>query len=136
LAIANRKRRSAAMSQQSVSSAFEAQYRRVFEAAESRTQVELAAFLEIRQSSISDAKRRQSIPAEWLVTLFTKKRINLEWILWGEGAQYLVPVDAEQGKSHAVLVTKGRSLEECSAQELVNELVRRAIQEQGKATIA
>lgn len=33
------------------------------------------------QSSVSDAKRRQSIPAEWRVKLFEKKRINPEWIL-------------------------------------------------------
>ena len=62
---------------------FEAQYKRVFEAAECRTQIQLAEFLDIRQSSISDAKRRKSIPAEWRMKLFEKKRINPEWILSG-----------------------------------------------------
>ncbi len=68
------------MSQQVVSSAFDAQYQRVLEAAECRTQVELADFLEVRQSSVSDAKRRQSIPAEWRVKLYEKNRINPDWI--------------------------------------------------------
>ena len=49
---------------------FESQYRRVFEAAECRTQVALAELLEIKQSSISDAKKRNSIPADWRVKLF------------------------------------------------------------------
>ena len=42
---------------------------RVFEAAECRTQMELADVLGIRQSSISDAKRRGVIPPEWLIKL-------------------------------------------------------------------
>ena len=42
---------------------------RVFEAADCRTQSELADFLGVRQSSISDAKKRGSVPADWLLTL-------------------------------------------------------------------
>lgn len=108
---------------------FESQYRRVFEAAECRTQAELAAILNIRQSSISDAKKRKSIPADWRVKLVEKKRINPEWILYGEGAKYLIPADARQDLHHVVRVTKIRPPQECSAQELFSELVRRAINE-------
>ena len=107
---------------------FEAQYTRVLEAAECRTQVKLAEVLENRQSSISDAKRRKNIPAEWRVKLFEKKRINPEWILSGEGAKYLIPADIEQGKPHVVRVMEVRPPQECSAQDLFNELVRRAMQ--------
>ncbi len=114
---------------------FDAQYRRVFEAAECKTQVELADFLEIRQSSISDARRRQSIPAEWRVKLFAKKRINPEWVLCGAGGKYLMPTDAEQSKPHVVRVMEIRPPQECSAQELFNELVRRALQEPNLAEI-
>ena len=106
---------------------FEAQYKRVFEAAECRTQIQLAGFLNIRQSSISDAKRRKSIPAEWRMKLFEKKRINPEWILGGVAAKYLVPADAEQ-PIHEVKVVEIRPPAECSAQELFRELVRRALQ--------
>lgn len=73
---------------------FESQYKRVFEAAECRTQMQLADVLEVRQSSISDAKRRKNIPVEWRVKLFEKKRINPEWILCGVGAKYLVPANS------------------------------------------
>ena len=51
---------------------FEAQYNRVFEAAGCRTQSALAAILNIKQSSVSDAKRRKTIPSDWLMTLFEK----------------------------------------------------------------
>ncbi len=108
---------------------FESQYRRVFEAAECKTQVDLAVFLEVKQSSISDAKRRKNIPADWRVKLFEKKRINPDWLLSGEGAKYFAPTDAEQGRPHIVRVLEIRPPQECSAQELFNELVRRAMLE-------
>ena len=107
---------------------FESQYKRVFEAAECRTQVQLAALLDIQQSSISDAKRRKNIPADWRMKLFEKKRINPEWILCGQGAKYLVPADSGQSLPHVVKVVEIRPPVECSAQDLFNELVRRALQ--------
>lgn len=107
---------------------FESQYRRVFEAAECRTQVQLAEVLDIKQSSISDAKRRRNIPAEWQVKLFEKKRINPEWILGGDGAKYLAPADSEPSQPHIIKVIEVRPLAECSAQDLFTELVRRALE--------
>ena len=107
---------------------FESQYRRVFEGAECRTQTELAAFLDIRQSSISDAKRRKSVPSEWLVKLFEKKRINQDWIRCGTSARTLIPSESEQNRPHVVRVTEVRPPQECSSQDLINELVRRALQ--------
>ena len=50
------------------------------------TQRELGRFLGINQSAISDAKRRGTIPAEWLLTLLRGKGINPDWILTGKGA--------------------------------------------------
>lgn len=37
-----------------------------------QTQTELAKLLEVRQSSVAEAKRRQSIPADWYLKLFEK----------------------------------------------------------------
>ena len=116
------------MSHQSVSSVFTAQYQRVFEAAGCKTQVELADFLEVRQSSVSDARRRQSIPAEWHMKLLAKKWINPFWVLSGEGARYLIPAGSEQGTPQVVRVTEVRLPEQCSSQELFNELVRRCME--------
>lgn len=43
---------------------FDAQMERIHRATGTRTQVELAEFLGIRQSAVSDARRRGKIPAE------------------------------------------------------------------------
>ena len=108
---------------------FESQYNRVLEIAECRTQVELAAVLEVRQSSISDAKRRQFVPPDWLMTLFEKKRTNPEWIRLGIGAKYLDPAETAEAMPHMAKVVEVRPPQECSAQDLFNELVRRALQQ-------
>ena len=45
--------------------------------------------LEIRQSSISDAKRRNSIPSDWYMKLFEKFGLNPDWIKSGTGPMFL-----------------------------------------------
>ncbi len=62
---------------------------RIHEATGTRTQVEIAETLNIRQSSISDAKRRNSIPDSWLVALFDRYRLNPDWVRTGTGPQTL-----------------------------------------------
>jgi len=68
---------------------FEAALSRLHAMLGTRTQVELARWLGIRQSSISDAKRRGSIPEAWLVTAWRGVGANPDWIVTGEGAAYL-----------------------------------------------
>ena len=70
-----------------------AQLARVFEAAGCRTQLELAAVLEISQPSISDAKRRGAIPSDWLIKLLHLRGINPSWIKDGTGPRFLAPSD-------------------------------------------
>ena len=48
---------------------FEAVYARMLFAAGVRTQTELANILDMKQASISEAKKRGSIPAEWCMRL-------------------------------------------------------------------
>ena len=59
-----------------------------------RTQTDVAALLGVKQSSISDAKRRNHIPDSWILTLFNKKGLNPSWIRTGEGPQYVATPDA------------------------------------------
>ena len=100
---------------------------RVFEAANCRTQEELAGLLGIRQSAISDAKRRGSVPSEWLVCLFRLRNVNPEWVLTGCGPRF---VDKGNGHDHAIQVEKKPSptpdmLRLFSSKALADELVRR-----------
>jgi len=64
-------------------------YQRIQFATNTRTQIELANVLEIRQSSISDAKRRNSIPSDWYMKLFEKFGLNPDWLRHGTGPMYL-----------------------------------------------
>jgi hypothetical protein len=66
-------------------SQFDEVFGRISAATGCKTQVQLAEVLEIRQSSISDAKRRDSIPAEWYVKLFKKFGLNPDWLEDGTG---------------------------------------------------
>ncbi len=70
------------------------------------TQRELGRFLGINQSAISDAKRRGTIPAEWLLTLLRGKGINPDWILTGKGARCLCPAEPEEAASRPRLWPK------------------------------
>lgn len=104
---------------------------RVYEAAACRTQSELAAILGIRQSSISDAKKRGAVPAEWLLKLLLLKGINPVWVLTGQGSQWLQP--AEQMPVLLPLAASGCvcTPEGFSTEALLKELLRRALHMQG-----
>jgi len=68
---------------------FEDAMERIQETTNLRTQSALAVCLGIRQSSISDAKKRGTIPDAWLVVLYEKFGLNPTWIKTGSGAAYL-----------------------------------------------
>ena len=117
------------MEQREVKSAFEQQMDRVRQMTGTRTQSQLADLLGIRQSSVSDARRRGIIPVRWLDTLRRLKNVNPDWILYGVGSKYLAPADAEQSLPHVVKITEVKPPEECSALDLFRELVKRALKE-------
>lgn len=106
---------------------FESQYQRIFEAAGCRTQVELADFLDIKQSSISDAKRQKTIPAEWLVKIMDKKGIILDWIHTGNGQMSMKKTDSYKTTQPATTLTsvEFRPVRECTTNELLIVLVKR-----------
>lgn len=75
---------------------FEEAYQRVFEVFGVRTQTELAEKLEIRQSSISDAKKRKSIPDGWLIKAIVEEGVHPRWIMTGQGGKYAVASDQSE----------------------------------------
>lgn len=102
-------------------SSFAAIYQRIQFATRTRTQMELAEVLGIRQSSISDAKRRGSIPSDWYMKLFKKYGLNPAWVETGEIPMYLrsetghglqeTPGDlAETPGAYGQAVVRGREL--------------------------
>jgi hypothetical protein len=70
------------------------EYSRILVALGLRTQVEMAAYLGVRQSSISDVLRRNDsdgVPAGWKLRLLETRELNPHWIQTGEGPMYMVP---------------------------------------------
>jgi hypothetical protein len=94
--------------------------------ANTKTQVELAEFLGIRQSSISDSKKRRAIPAEWLIKLLRHKSINPDWILLGVEPKFLGPATGEP-PTRIIYLTETKPPKECTAQDLITELVSRVL---------
>lgn len=80
---------------QAVQDAFDAAMERIKVVTGCYTQVTLAEVLEVRQSSISDAKRRASIPDGWLVKLLRSHKVLPDWLLTGQGPQYLTGTSHE-----------------------------------------
>lgn len=83
----------------------EAQMARIHEATNTGTQCELATALGIRQSSISDAKKRNALPPGWLVTLAADYNVNPNWIISGEGGRYIMGTDNAGGYDIHTLIT-------------------------------
>lgn len=94
---------------------FNAAYRRILAALGLRTQVELAEFLGIRQSSVSDAKRRGVLPDSWLLALVEQRGLNPAWVKTGEGVVRLGPA----------ALAGGANLEAIPTEELIGEITRR-----------
>ena len=103
--------------------------RRMQSVTDCRTQQDLAAFLGIGRKALGKAEKRGTVPDRWLLTLLRKKGINPDWIVTGQGMQRLWPMD-EHGEpipASVVHMTEVRPPESCSMEELVTELVRRAM---------
>ena len=58
-------------------------------ATSTKTEVELAGWLDVQQSQISDVKRRNIFPAKWLYLLLRRRTCyNPVWVLTGKGEAY------------------------------------------------
>ena len=112
-----------------LASSFDEQMTRIQLVTGTRTQIELADLLGIRQSSISDAKRRGKIPADWLITIMRTKDVHPEWILTGNGPCYVLDPTPEGHYETGETVQERRAKEEAlrqlSSKSLSDELLRR-----------
>ncbi|WP_027186480.1 LexA family transcriptional regulator [Desulfovibrio inopinatus] len=54
-----------------------------------KTQTELARLLDVGKQSITDAKKRGRIPADWLMRLGRLKDVNPVWLETGQGTPFL-----------------------------------------------
>ena len=111
-------------------SVFDEQMQRIYFITGTRTQIELANFLGLRQSAVSVAKRRENIPSDWLVILMRVKNIHPEWILTGKGPCFIGTAPErryETGEEAVERTADEDALRRLSARKLADELVRRIV---------
>ena len=85
-----------------------------------RTQMQIAEKLGVRQSSISDAKRRCSIPAEWLLRIWRATGYSPDWILEGDDSMHRFAVPSNEAGHPVDAVAMRRSIEAEIRAELDN----------------
>lgn len=94
-----------------------------------RTQAELAEFLGVKQSAVTDAARRGKLPTKWLLALVIYKGVNPEWLLTGCGPCYLAGQNRaehyETGPDHAQSAANAEALRGLPSRLLADELLRR-----------
>lgn len=98
------------------------EYERILSALGLRTQMELAGLLDVRQSSISDALKRNDpdgVPAGWKLRLIETAGLRPEWIRTGEGPKYLAASD------NGITIAPNYGRLRPTVEELLAEIVRR-----------
>ena len=124
------------MSGLDIESTFADQMERIRLITGKRTQTELADLLGVKQSSVSDAKRRGKIPSSWLVVLMRYKGANPEWVLTGRGPTFVSLPPAtpryETGDEAAERKADEEALKRLPSRMLADELVRRIAISQDK----
>ncbi|SKA62738.1 PAS domain S-box protein [Desulfobaculum bizertense] len=69
---------------------------RLREATSSETWKELAAFLNVSSASVSNARKNNRIPPDWLITVGARTDTSIDWLLTGLGPQHRKHVVMEE----------------------------------------
>jgi len=69
---------------------------------------ELADILEVNRSSITQARKKDSIPANWLLELYRRYGLNPDWLESGTGPEFLRPSDSGHAAFFPVPKVKAR----------------------------
>ena len=89
-------------------SQFESFLQRVFRTTDMTTQTELADVLQINRSAITQARKKDTVPARWILQLFRTFGLNPIWLESGKGEPYLKPSPAEEAEFKHIPKVKAR----------------------------
>lgn len=109
-------------------SPFIEQLKHIHQITGTHSQTGLAAYLGVRRSAVTNAKRTGMIPAEWLLTLLRVANVNPEWILSGAGpCRFRRQTEDvyEDGETAWERQKDYEALQRLSSRALADELVRR-----------
>jgi phage repressor protein C with HTH and peptisase S24 domain len=87
---------------------FESFLQRVYSSTGIHSQTELASILQINRSAITQARKKNSVPAKWVLQLFRTFGLNPDWLETGDGRQYLRPGGDEETEFKNIPKVKAR----------------------------
>lgn len=68
---------------------FERVYARIATLVNGQNQANVAAALGIKQSSVSAAKKKASIPSDWYISLYDRYGVSIDWLRFGTPPMYV-----------------------------------------------
>ncbi len=74
-------------------SLFEGFIKRVYEATEIDSQLQLASVIGVNRSAITQARKKNSVPESWILRLYKTYGLNPEWLESGSGKVFLNAMD-------------------------------------------
>ena len=83
-------------------------FERVSAALEIKSLSELAVILNVNRSSITQARKKDSVPANWLLELFRSHGLNPDWLEGGDCPQWLKPGEAVERRFFPVPKVQAR----------------------------
>lgn len=67
---------------------FEEKMKRLFIAARVKSDTELAEILNIKPPSVAGARKRQTVPGDWIEKIAKSYFISADWLLFGRGSMH------------------------------------------------
>ncbi len=87
---------------------FETFFERVVQATGLRTLSDLADLLKVNRSAVTQARKKDSVPATWLLHLYRQKGLNPDWLEGGPGPDIIAPDGQGNQRYRAVPKVKAR----------------------------
>ena len=103
-----------------------------------KRQRQLASYLGISPSTVSNLGKQDALPASWLLTALQKSGLNPEWIQCGTGPKFLAPLSGQDPDDifpfalKIVLHDTPRLLAQLDTTEMLGEVYRRSFKTRKK----
>ncbi len=91
-----------------MASFFNTFFTRVSESIGIRTMTDMAHVLGVNRSAVTQARKKDSVPATWLLTLYKSHGLNPEWLESGKAPRRLKPSESDRSDYHHVPKVQAR----------------------------
>lgn len=91
-----------------VQSRFDDFLQRIYQATGIASQNELAAALNVNRSAITQARKKNAVPARWALSLYRSHGLNPDWVETGRGPTFLRPSSSDATAFEQIPKVKAR----------------------------